>query len=106
MFHVPTARTAGRYNTARRQPPRLSLFRRFREGCSIETNDGDGWIEVRGARTHNLKGVDLRIPRGRIVAFTGVSGSGKTSLAFDTIFAEGQRRYLEATAPSLRRVLD
>ena len=61
---------------------------------------------MRGARTHNLKGVDLKIPRGTITAFTGVSGSGKTSLAFDTIFAEGQRRYLETTAPALRSVLD
>ena len=49
-------------------------------------------IRVRGARQHNLKNVDLTIPRNRLVVFTGVSGSGKSSLAFDTIFAEGQRR--------------
>jgi excinuclease ABC subunit A len=84
----------------------LRHFRRNGSGTGIETNDDAGWIEVRGARTHNLRGVDLRIPRGTITAFTGVSGSGKTSLAFDTIFAEGQRRYLETTAPALRSVLD
>jgi excinuclease ABC subunit A len=84
----------------------LSLFHRNRSGGDIETTDGAGWIEVRGARTHNLKGIDLKISRGTIAAFTGVSGSGKTSLAFDTIFAEGQRRYFETTAPALRSVLD
>lgn len=50
-------------------------------------------IEVVGARTHNLKGIDVRIPRGQHVAFTGVSGSGKTSLAIDTVHAEAQLRY-------------
>ena len=53
-------------------------------------------ILVRGARQHNLRNVDLAIPRNRLVVFTGVSGSGKSSLAFDTIFAEGQRRYVES----------
>ena len=54
------------------------------------------WIEVRGARTHNLKNIDVDMPRNAMVAITGLSGSGKSSLAFDTIFAEGQRRYVEA----------
>lgn len=53
-------------------------------------------ISVRGAREHNLKNVNLEIPRNRLVVLTGVSGSGKSSLAFDTLFAEGQRRYVES----------
>lgn len=53
-------------------------------------------IQIRGARTHNLKNIDLDIPRDKLVVITGLSGSGKSSLAFDTIFAEGQRRYVES----------
>ncbi|HEY9505522.1 MAG TPA: excinuclease ABC subunit UvrA [Gemmatimonadales bacterium] len=64
----------------------------------------DGFVHVRGARVHNLKNVDVRIPRGQIVVFTGVSGSGKSSLAFGTIYAEAQRRYLESVAPYARRL--
>ena len=52
-------------------------------------------IIVRGAREHNLRGVNLELPRNRLIVFTGVSGSGKSSLAFDTLYAEGQRRYIE-----------
>jgi len=52
-------------------------------------------IAVRGARTHNLKDIDLNIPRDKLVIITGLSGSGKSSLAFDTLYAEGQRRYVE-----------
>lgn len=66
----------------------------------------DEWIEVRGARTHNLRAVDVNLPRGKIVVFTGVSGSGKSSLAFDTLFAEGQRRYMESLSPYVRRFID
>ena len=62
-------------------------------------------IRVRGARQHNLKNVDLTIPRNRLVVFTGVSGSGKSSLAFDTIFAEGQRRYVESLSAYARQFL-
>lgn len=65
-----------------------------------------GFIEIRGARTHNLRGFDLTLPRGQLIAIAGVSGSGKSSLAFDTLFAEGQRRYLESVAPFARRILD
>lgn len=64
------------------------------------------WIEIRGARTHNLRNISLTIPKGKLVVFTGVSGSGKSSLALDTIFAEGQRRYVECLSPYLRRFLD
>src|SRR5262249_16038117 len=56
-------------------------------------------IAIRGAREHNLNNIDLEIPRDRLVVFTGLSGSGKSSLAFDTIYAEGQRRYLESPSP-------
>ena len=65
----------------------------------------NGFIEVFGAREHNLKNVDLKIPRNQLIVFTGLSGSGKSSLAFDTIFAEGQRRYLETFSAYARQFL-
>ncbi|MEV7398121.1 excinuclease ABC subunit UvrA [Aeromicrobium sp. NPDC092404] len=64
-----------------------------------------GWIRVRGAREHNLRDVDVDLPRDCFVAFTGVSGSGKSSLAFGTVFAESQRRFFESVAPYARRLL-
>ena len=64
------------------------------------------FIRVRGAREHNLKGVDCDIPRGRLVVLTGLSGSGKSSLAFDTIYAEGQRRYVESLSAYARQFLE
>lgn len=63
-------------------------------------------ITIKGARTHNLKDIDLEIPRGDMIAITGLSGSGKSSLAFDTIFAEGQRRYVESLSSYARQFLD
>ncbi|NET03448.1 MAG: excinuclease ABC subunit UvrA [Symploca sp. SIO2B6] len=62
-------------------------------------------IRIRGARQHNLKNIDLELPRDRLIVFTGVSGSGKSSLAFDTIFAEGQRRYIESLSAYARQFL-
>src|SRR3989339_973721 len=62
-------------------------------------------ITIRGARTHNLKNITLEIPRGTLTVFTGLSGSGKSSLAFDTIFAEGQRRYVESLSAYARQFL-
>jgi excinuclease ABC subunit A len=64
----------------------------------------DGFVHVRGARENNLKNIDLDIPRDALVVFTGVSGSGKSSLAFGTLYAEAQRRYLESVAPYARRL--
>src|SRR6266513_4039386 len=63
-------------------------------------------IEVRGARDHNLQNVDVEIPRDQLTVITGVSGSGKSSLAFDTIYAEGQRRYLESLSSFVRHFVD
>src|SRR3979409_2660240 len=64
----------------------------------------DGYVHVRGAREHNLKNIDLEIPRDALVVFTGISGSGKSSLAFGTLYAEAQRRYLESVSPYARRL--
>ncbi|MFJ2689984.1 excinuclease ABC subunit A [Pseudomonas sp. NPDC087336] len=69
-------------------------------------NPPSGMVRVRGAREHNLKNVDVDIPRDALVVFTGVSGSGKSSLAFSTLYAEAQRRYFESVAPYARRLID
>src|SRR6187397_3680107 len=63
------------------------------------------WIAVRGARVHNLKNIDVDIPRHRLIVVTGLSGSGKSSLAFDTLYAEGQRRYVESLSAYARQFL-
>src|SRR5688572_15563673 len=67
---------------------------------------GHDWIAVRGARVHNLKNIDVDIPRNRLVVITGLSGSGKSSLAFNTIYAEGQRRYVESLSAYARQFLE
>jgi excinuclease ABC subunit A len=64
------------------------------------------FIRIRGARTHNLKNVNLDLPRNRLVVITGLSGSGKSSLAFDTLYAEGQRRYVESLSTYARQFLE
>lgn len=73
---------------------------------STQTSQPSEWIVVRGARTHNLKNVTVEMPRNKMIAFTGLSGSGKSSLAFDTIFAEGQRRYVESLSAYARQFLN
>lgn len=73
---------------------------------SPKKNSEASQIVVRGAKTHNLKNIDLEIPRNKMVVFTGISGSGKSSLAFDTIFAEGQRRYVESLSAYARQFLN
>lgn len=73
---------------------------------SAKLKKEEGKIIVRGARTHNLKNIDLELPRNKMIIFTGLSGSGKSSLAFDTIFAEGQRRYVESLSPYARQFLN
>src|SRR5678810_1012453 len=62
-------------------------------------------IKIRGARTHNLKNVDVDLPRDQLIVITGLSGSGKSSLAFDTLYAEGQRRYVESLSAYARQFL-
>lgn len=71
-----------------------------------EKNQFSGFVRVRGAREHNLKNVSLEIPRDALVVFTGISGSGKSSLAFGTLYAEAQRRYLESVSPYARRLFN
>src|ERR1043166_7381441 len=80
--------------------PMNDLFDQHRRGADKRV------IAIRGAREHNLKNIDLEIPRDRLVVFTGLSGSGKSSLAFDTIYAEGQRRYVESLSAYARQFLE
>ncbi|MFV8131181.1 ABC transporter [Streptomyces syringium] len=72
---------------------------------ALPADPSAGYVRVRGARVHNLRGVDVDIPRDALVVFTGVSGSGKSSLAFGTVYAEAQRRYFESVAPYARRLI-
>jgi len=72
----------------------------------LESHTISGFVKVQGAKENNLKNVDLEIPRGALVVFTGVSGSGKSSLAFGTLYAEAQRRYLESVSPYARRLFN
>ncbi|MCX5647649.1 MAG: hypothetical protein NTX40_00905, partial [Planctomycetota bacterium] len=72
---------------------------------ALSKSKGDEFILVQGARQHNLKNITVRIPRDRLVVITGLSGSGKSSLAFDTLYAEGQRRYVESLSAYARQFL-
>ena len=85
MFEFPLVRKGRLWYNIRNDIPYI-----------IEVKAMNDKIVIRGARENNLKNVDVTIPRDKLVVFTGLSGSGKSSLAFDTIFAEGQRRYVES----------
>jgi ABC-type glutathione transport system ATPase component len=93
---VRSAPRAQDTDAGRPQTGRVSLLR---------SDDIEPYVRVSGSRVHNLRAVDLAAPRDAFVAFTGVSGSGKSSLAFGTIYAEAQRRYFESVAPYARRLL-
>src|SRR5687768_15506495 len=84
--------------------PRLQWPRRYRPLSTTEGDVADRLI-IRGAREHNLRDVSLDLPRDAMIVFTGLSGSGKSSLAFDTIFAEGQRRYVGSLSAYARQFL-
>ena len=79
---------------------------RKRPGRARDTADGEEEIRVQGARVHNLKNINFTIPHNAITVVTGVSGSGKSSLAFDTLYAEGQRRYIESLSAYARQFLE
>ena len=68
-------------------------------------SNGNNYIEITGAREHNLQDIDVKLPRNKLIVFTGVSGSGKSSLAFDTIYAEGSRRYMETLSSYARQFI-
>src|SRR5574340_200879 len=89
-----------------RSAPSPTTSEPTKAGAAVEAVFGGRAIVIRGAREHNLKNVDLTIPRDRLVVFTGLSGSGKSSLAFDTIYAEGQRRYVESLSAYARQFLE
>ncbi len=81
------------------------LESKARDAARIRSTDPGDYIRIRGAKEHNLKAIDVQIPRDRLVVLTGLSGSGKSSLAFDTIYAEGQRRYMESLSSYARQFL-
>src|SRR6476469_6628706 len=111
-YYVPTSKPErpriflpGRRGEFARHVPFLSTTDPMAERSSNALRDARQ-ITIRGAREHNLKNVDVTIPRDRLVVFTGLSGSGKSSLAFDTIYAEGQRRYVESLSAYARQFLE
>ncbi|MDQ6628478.1 MAG: excinuclease ABC subunit UvrA [Pseudomonadota bacterium] len=100
------ARPVGGQKSTPETPPRSDSPRASASDvAAVASNAGPSLIRVRGARTHNLKNIDLDIPRNRLVVITGLSGSGKSSLAFDTLYAEGQRRYVESLSAYARQFL-
>ena len=101
-------RRRGAHGQGRRQRPALRDHRRVLRRRSLRTavTAADGTIRIRGARQNNLQNLDLDIRAGELMVVTGVSGSGKSSLVFDTLYAEGQRRYVETFSPYARQFLD
>ncbi|MBX9403536.1 excinuclease ABC subunit UvrA [Lysobacter sp. BMK333-48F3] len=91
---------------ASQSPARTPARKSSAPTSSARSPHPDAFVRVRGAREHNLKDVDVDLPRDALVAFSGVSGSGKSSLAFGTLYAEAQRRYLESLSPYARRLID
>lgn len=83
-----------------------TILRDLYSAPNQQTSQSNNHVQVRGARVHNLKNIDVDLPRDALVVFTGISGSGKSSLAFGTLFAESQRRYLDSVAPYARRLID
>ncbi len=106
-----TSRFTGKVTPLRGLPPFLSRFRTSSVLAEVSNSDsvGNGMttteIQVKGAREHNLRDISLTLPRGELICFSGVSGSGKSSLAFDTLFAEGQRRYVESLSNYARQFM-
>src|SRR5690606_3308762 len=90
--------------TRPQEPPRPQAARGVDAAGAMSAPDG--FVRVRGGRHNNLRDVDVAIPRDALVVFTGVSGSGKSSLAFGTLYAEAQRRYLDSVAPYARRLIE
>src|SRR5512134_1537512 len=91
---------------ARSRPLRHTLSSAAHVGAGCQTPMTDDVIRIRGARQNNLRGLDLDLPLHELIVVTGVSGSGKSSLAFDTVYSEGQRRYVETFSPYARQFLD
>jgi len=101
---APTGRRVGKAASASPQAPgRVAANGNYRAPADV---NGHHEIVILGAREHNLQNIDVRIPRDRLVVITGLSGSGKSSLAFDTIYAEGQRKYVESLSAYARQFLE
>lgn len=111
VTHTPYGQTSGEFASSPngRWDDMISLNhmmnKKTEESPSLKASADQGKIIVKGARTHNLKNITVEMPRNKMVVFTGLSGSGKSSLAFDTIFAEGQRRYVESLSSYARQFL-